>query len=154
MLENIYVSFFENFRNFKKISIWLGGAAPQTPRVLAGGAKPPLKRSFVTFDRGGQMRPPRSNDFCFGAADDTRAADGRLAGWTSGRTPDRTPGRTLVVLNVSCLWKSTIDRPTDWLIDRSSFQSIDQHRWRQNKMLPKRWEIIWKQFQNCQFENG
>ena len=57
---------------------WLGGAAPQTPQFLAGGAKPPqtpLKRSFVTFDRGGQTGPPRSNDFFFGAADDTGAAD-------------------------------------------------------------------------------
>ena len=73
--------FFEKF--------WLGGAAPQTPRFLAGGGKappdPPLKRSFVTFDRGGQTGPPRSNDFFFGAADDTRAA--RTSGRTSGRTP-------------------------------------------------------------------
>ena len=58
---------------------WLGDAAPQTPRNLAGGAKPPqnpplLKRSFVTFDQGGQTGPPRSNDLFFGAADDTRAA--------------------------------------------------------------------------------
>ena len=55
---------------------WLGGAAPQTPRFLAGGAKPPqtppLKRSFVTFDRGGQTGPPRSNDF-FSARLTTRA---------------------------------------------------------------------------------
>ena len=44
--------------------------------VLAGGPPdPPLKRSFVTFDRGGQTGPPRSNDFFFGAADDTCAAD-------------------------------------------------------------------------------
>ena len=55
---------------------WLGGQSP--PR-------PPLKRSFATFDRGGQTGPPRSNDFFFGAADDTRAA------LTSGRTPGRTP---------------------------------------------------------------
>ena len=33
----------------------------------------PLKPSFVTFDRGGQTGPPRSNYFFFGAADDTRA---------------------------------------------------------------------------------
>ena len=49
---------------------------------LAGGPKPPEtppKRSFVTFDRGGQTGPPRSNDFFFGAADDTRAADDRPA---------------------------------------------------------------------------
>ena len=50
--------------------------------VLAGGANPPQaptpKRSFVTFDRGGQTGPPRSNDFFFGAADDT-APPGRPA---------------------------------------------------------------------------
>ena len=49
--------------------------------------KAPPKRSFVTYDRGGQTGggqtgPPRSNDFFFGAADDTRAAR------TSGRTTD------------------------------------------------------------------
>ena len=65
-------------RFFEKL--WLGGAAPQTPRILAGGEQstprpPPLKRSFVTFDRGGQTGPPRSNDFFVGAADDTGAAD-------------------------------------------------------------------------------
>ena len=38
---------------------------------------PPLKRSFATFDRGGQTGPPRSNDFFFGAADDTGAVDDR-----------------------------------------------------------------------------
>ena len=67
----------------KKDRFWLGGAAPQTLRFWAGGAKPPdppLKRSFVTFDRGGQTGPPRSNVFFFGAADDTRAADDRPAG--------------------------------------------------------------------------
>ena len=53
------------FRFFVKF--WLGGA-------------PPLKRSFVTFDRGGQTGPPRSNDFFFGAAGNTRAADDRPAG--------------------------------------------------------------------------
>ena len=69
----------------KKIWFRLGGAAHQTPRILAGGAKPPLKRSFVTFDRCVQTGPPRSNYFFFGAADekrpadDTRAVDDRLA---------------------------------------------------------------------------
>ena len=57
------------------VNFSLGGAAPQTPWFLAGGGKAPpdptLKRSFVTFDRGGQTGPPRSNYF-FGAADDTR----------------------------------------------------------------------------------
>ena len=41
---------------------------------------PPPKRSFATFDQGGQTGPPRANDFSFGAADDTRAADDRPAG--------------------------------------------------------------------------
>ena len=35
---------------------WLEAKPPQTPRSL--------KRLFVTFDRGGQTGPPRSND-CF-----------------------------------------------------------------------------------------
>ena len=60
------------FRFFEKF--WLGGAAPQTPRFLTGGAKPPqtpsLKRSSLAFDRGGQTGPPRSNALFFGAADD------------------------------------------------------------------------------------
>ena len=67
--KNIYF-----FRKFSKY-FWLGGAAPQTPQFLAGGAKPPQtppKRSFVTFDRGGQTGPPRSNDF-FSAPLTTRA---------------------------------------------------------------------------------
>ena len=49
---------------------WREGA---TPHLRMG---PPLvKRSFVTFDRGGQTGPPRSNAFFVGAADDTGAAD-------------------------------------------------------------------------------
>ena len=34
---------------------WVGGVTPHL--------RPPLKRSFVTFDRGGQTGPPWSNDF-------------------------------------------------------------------------------------------
>ena len=68
-------NFFENF------SVLAGGRCPRDPPVFGWGAKappdPPLERSFVTFDRGGQTGPPRSNDFFFGAADDTRAADDR-----------------------------------------------------------------------------
>ena len=79
------------FRFFEKF--WLGGAAPQTPRFLAGGGKTPpespLKRSFVTFDQGGQTGPPRSNDFFSGSADDTRAADDRPAGRLAGRPAER-----------------------------------------------------------------
>ena len=57
-----------------------GRCSPDQPNFGWGGkapSGPPLKRSFVTFDRGGQTGPPRSNDFFFGAADDTRAADDR-----------------------------------------------------------------------------
>ena len=43
---------------------------------MAAPPDPPLNgRSFVIFYRGGQTGPPRSNDFFFGAADDTGAAD-------------------------------------------------------------------------------
>ena len=42
------------------------------PNVIVG-CVPSLKQSFVTFDRGGPTGPPRSNDFFFGAADDTGA---------------------------------------------------------------------------------
>ena len=49
-------------------------------------------RSSLAFDRGGQTGPPRSNDFFFGAADDTCAA--QTSGQTSGRTPGRTSSRT------------------------------------------------------------
>ena len=85
--------FLKKIRN-KSISplILAGGCCPPDPPIFGWGGKAPqttpLKRSFVTFDRGGQTGPPRSNDFFFGAADDTRAA------WTSGRTSGRTPGRT------------------------------------------------------------
>ena len=54
--------------------------------ALEGGGNPTskdgssLKRSFVTFDRGGQTGPPRSNDFFFGAVDDTGAANERPSG--------------------------------------------------------------------------
>ena len=58
------------FRNFSKYFLAGGRCHPDPPS---------LKRSFVIFDRGGQTRPPRSNDFLFGAADDTSAADDRPA---------------------------------------------------------------------------
>ena len=60
------VFFFQIFFGFG----W--GALLSRPRGFWLGQTPPLKRSFVTFDRGGQTGPPRSNDFFFGAADDTR----------------------------------------------------------------------------------
>ena len=50
---------------------WLGGTAPQIPRFLAGGAKPPR---YLAFDRGGPTGPPRSHAFFLGTADDTGAA--------------------------------------------------------------------------------
>ena len=65
---------FSGFFIFGFFGFAWGGAAPQTPRFLAAHPpRPSLKRSFVTFDRGGQTGPPRSNDFFFGAADDTGA---------------------------------------------------------------------------------
>ena len=72
-----------------------GGRCPPDPPVFGWGGKappdPPPKRSYLAFDRGGQTGPPRSNDFFFGAADDTRIA--RTSGWTpaddTGATDDR-----------------------------------------------------------------
>ena len=70
---------------------------------MEGGGNPtskdgsPLKRSFVTFDRGGQTGPPRSNDFFFGAADDTRAADDRPAGRPAGRPRNQKKQKTRVI---------------------------------------------------------
>ena len=79
-----------------------GGRCSPDPPVLGWGGKPPpgpppLKRSFFTFDRGGQTGPPRSNDFFFGAADDTRAADDRPAGRPARRSAGRTSVRTPAV---------------------------------------------------------
>ena len=71
-IKKIFI-FFENFRNF----FGWGALPPRPPGFWLGGQSTPrlsLKRSFVTFDRGGQTGPPRANDFFFGAADDTRAA--------------------------------------------------------------------------------
>ena len=62
-----------------------GGRATSRPLVWKGRGTqrhsrmcPPLKRSFVTFDRGGQTGPPRSNDF-FSAPLTTRVPPGRPA---------------------------------------------------------------------------
>ena len=80
---------YKNFWGLRLGIILAGVHCPPDPPVFGWGGfaplDPPLKRSFVTFDRGGQTGPPRSNDFFFGAADDTRVA------WTSGRTSGRTP---------------------------------------------------------------
>ena len=68
------------FRKNEKKKFGFGwGAAPQTAQVWLGGQSL-LKRSFVTFDRlgGGQMGPPRSNDF-FSAPLTTRVPPGRPA---------------------------------------------------------------------------
>ena len=80
------IRFFEKY--------WLGGAAPQTPRFLAGGAKPPQTpplngRSSHLIEAAKRGRLDQM--IFFGAADDTRAADDRPA----GRPPEvrpRTPG--------------------------------------------------------------
>ena len=83
----------------KKKSVLAGGRCPPDPPNFGWGGKappdPPPKRSFVTFDRGGQTGPPQSNDFFFGAADDTRAADDRPAGRLAGRPSERLAGRPL-----------------------------------------------------------
>ena len=75
---DIRVVIFISSHILRNFSVLAGGRCPPDPPVFGWGGKappdPPLKRSFVTFDRGGQTGPPRSNDFFFGAADDTRAA--------------------------------------------------------------------------------
>ena len=68
-LEYIPNRFFRNFS--KHFEIFLAG--------VCCPPDPPLKRSFVTFDRGGQTGPPRSNYF-FSAPLTTRAPPGRPAG--------------------------------------------------------------------------
>ena len=60
----------KNKRKFYRVFFGWGGKAPPDP---------PLKRSFATFDRGGQTGPPRSNDF-FSAPLTTRAPPGHPAG--------------------------------------------------------------------------
>ena len=87
-----FMIFFDFFRCLRKHR--LGGAGPQTPQFLAGGAKPvqttpALKRSSAAFDRGGHTGPPRSNAFFSGAADDTGAADDRPAGRPAERPAKR-----------------------------------------------------------------
>ena len=70
-------SFFRFFVFSKKF--WLGGAAPQTPRILAGGASPPQSPPLTGL--AGGLPPPGPPAFFFspsddmGAADDTGAAD-------------------------------------------------------------------------------
>ena len=71
--------------------VYLAGKAPPAP---------PPKRSFVTFDPGGQTGPPRSHSFLCavddtgaaddtGTADDTRAADDLPARHLAGRPAER-----------------------------------------------------------------
>ena len=65
-------------KHAQKNRLWLGGDAPQTPRVLAEGGKAPPdpfpKRSSAAFDRGGQTGsgvsapPPTKNRGVWGAA--------------------------------------------------------------------------------------
>ena len=93
----MYRDFFLFFRKF-----WLGGAAPQTPRFLAGGAKPPQTlplngRSSHLIEAAKRGRLDQMLLFFSGAADDTGAADDRLAGRPAGRSAGRTPGPTPAV---------------------------------------------------------
>ena len=76
-----------NFRIFFDFG-WGGKATPDRP----------LKRSSVTFDRGGQTGPPRSNAFLFGAVDDTGAVDGTDAADDTGAADDRPTTRSNVYL--------------------------------------------------------
>ena len=72
-----YMSDFQNFQ--KKFGFGWGALPPRPPEFWLGGQsppRPPPKRLFVTFDRGGQTGPPRSNEFFFGAVDDAGAIDG------------------------------------------------------------------------------
>ena len=81
---------FFYFSFFRKILA--GGRCPPDPPGFGWGGKAPPdsppKRSFVTFDRGGQAGPPRSNDF-FSAPLTTRAPPGR----PPGRPAERPAGR-------------------------------------------------------------
>ena len=86
VLTNQYLKNFKKSIGSKKIQNKIeffdfgwGRAAPQTSETNGFWLDPPthtLKRSYFAFDRGGQTRPPRSNDV-FGAADGTGAADDR-----------------------------------------------------------------------------
>ena len=70
--------FFEKF--------WLGGAAPQTPRILAGGASPPQTPPLTGL--AGGLPPPGSPAFFFTPLA-TRAPPGRPAGRPAERPPAR-----------------------------------------------------------------
>ena len=58
LVSNFFSKIFENFsKNFR---FWLGGAAPQTPRILAGGASPPQTPPLTDIGRGAAApRTPR-----------------------------------------------------------------------------------------------
>ena len=67
---------------FKFFRFWLGGAAPQTPQILAGGASPP--QALPLNGRSSHLIEAAKRDR---AADDTCAADDRTDDRpTSGRT--------------------------------------------------------------------
>ena len=55
--------FSREFRNFSKL-FWLGGAAPQPPQILAGGALPPQTPPPLTGLAGG-LPPPGPPAFFF-----------------------------------------------------------------------------------------
>ena len=85
----VFSKIFEISKNFR---FGWGALPPRPPGFWLGGQsppRPPPERPSLAFDRGGQTGPPRSNNFFFGAADDTRAADDRPAGRLVGRPAER-----------------------------------------------------------------
>ena len=78
--------FFRIFQNFSKnFRFWLGGAAPQTPRILAGGASPPQSPPLTGL--AGGLPPPGPPAFFFSPLT-TRAPPGRTAGRPAERPPE------------------------------------------------------------------
>ena len=80
--------FFEKF--------WLGGAAPKTPRVLAGGAKPP--QTPLLNGRSSHLieaaKRGRLDQMIFISAPlTTRVPTGRPAGRPAERSAERPAGR-------------------------------------------------------------
>ena len=75
--------FIQNRKNFKIFRFWLGGAAPQTPQILAGGAKPlqtPRLNSRSSHLIEAAKRGRLDQMIFFSAPLTTRAPPGRPAG--------------------------------------------------------------------------